>query len=107
MVSETQKLEGVIFIRELLTAEDDEVLEDIMTTNIISVNTDTDQEEAVQIIRKYDFQALPVTDSENRLVGIIIHDDAMDIADEETTEDFEKMAAMQPSEKTYFATDPI
>lgn len=107
VVSETQKLEGVISIRELLTSEDDQILEDIMTTNIISVNTDSDQEEAVQIIRKYDFQALPVTDSENRLVGIITHDDAMDIADEETTEDFEKMAAIAPSERTYFATDPV
>lgn len=99
-----RRLLGVLSIRELLQAADGELIRDVMKENIISVRTDTDQEEALILFRKYDFLALPVTDSENRLVGVITADDALDISADEATEDFEIMAAMQPSETGYFET---
>lgn len=104
VVSERKKLVGVLSIGELLRAEDDMLIKDIMTENVISCHTDTDQEEALKIIQKYDFMALPVTDSENRLVGIITSDDFLDIAQEEASDDISIMAAIHPSEKSYFET---
>ena len=82
-----------------MLADDDDVVQDIMETNVISANTLEDQESVAQMFTKYDFSALPVVDQENRLVGIITVDDAIDVLQEETTEDFEKMAAMAPSDK--------
>lgn len=104
VVSERKNLVGVLSIGELLRAEDDMLIKDIMTENVISCHTDTDQEEALKIIQKYDFMALPVTDSENRLVGIITSDDFLDIAQEEASDDISIMAAIHPSEKSYFET---
>lgn len=104
VVSERKNLVGVLSIGELLRAEDNMLIKDIMTENVISCHTDTDQEEALQIIQKYDFMALPVTDSENRLVGIITSDDFLDIAQEEASDDISIMAAIHPSEKSYFET---
>lgn len=87
-----------------MLADDDDVVQDIMETNVISANTLEDQESVAQMFTKYDFSALPVVDQENRLVGIITVDDAIDVLQEETTEDFEKMAAMAPSDKPYLRT---
>lgn len=97
-------LEGVVTLRELLLAEDDTVVEELMETDLIAARTTEDQEEAVQRMMKYDFISLPVVDQEDRLVGIVTVDDVMDVMEEETTEDFEKMAAMAPSEKPYLKT---
>ena len=96
-----RKLEGVITVRELLLAPKDAVLRDIMETNVKYVTTHTDQEEAARLLSKYDFLALPVVDAEERLVGIVTVDDAMDVMQEEATEDMERMAAIAPSDKPY------
>lgn len=97
-------LKGVVSVRTILTAKDDAMISDIVETNVISVTTDTDQEEAANLLRKYDFISLPVVDKENRLVGIITYDDAMDVIEEETTEDIERMGAVEPSETPYLKT---
>ena len=107
-VTKDRYLEGVITIRELLVEQDDErPISEIMETNVISVNTHTDQEEVAQMFQKYDFLALPVVDSDNRMVGIVTFDDAMDVIEEETTEDIEIMAGMSPSEKTYLHANAL
>ena len=95
---------GLLSIRTLLLAEEDDVIGDIMETNLISVHTLDDQESTAQALNKYNFLALPVVDTENRLVGIVTVDDAMDVIEEETTEDIELMAAMLPSDKPYLKT---
>ena len=101
-VTEGRKLIGLITVKDLLLADDDEILvKDIMLTNIISVTTHTDQEEVVRMFDKYNFLALPVVDGENRLVGIVTVDDAMDVMVDEATEDMELMGGILPSEKTY------
>lgn len=99
-----RKLIGTITIRTLLLSEDDDVLEEIMEPNVISVSTLEDQEEVAEMFAKYDFVALPVVDRENRLVGIVTVDDAIDVMREEATEDFEKLAGMTPSDKPYLRT---
>ncbi len=91
------KLRGIITIKDLLLADDDAKVSDMMDPNVISVNTLTDQEEVARIIKKYDFLALPVVDTENRLVGIVTVDDAVDVMQEEATEDIQKMAAITPN----------
>ena len=97
-----RKLIGHVPVKDLLLAEDDETkIEDIMLTNVISVTTQDDQEEVARMFGKYNFLALPVVDKENRMVGIVTFDDAMDVIEDETTEDMELMGAMTPSEKTY------
>ena len=88
---------GIITIKTLLLAEDDEVIENIMETNVISVNTLDDQEMVAQMFNKYNFLALPVVDKENRIVGIVTVDDAIDVLEEEATEDIQKMAAITPT----------
>ncbi len=101
-VTEGRKLLGLVTVKDLLLAEDDDTpVEDIMLTNLISVTTHTDQEEVARMFSKYDFLALPVVDNENRMVGIVTFDDAMDVMQEEATEDIEMMGGMLPSEKTY------
>ena len=102
-----RKLEGVVTVRELLLAPKDEIVDNIMETNTISVNTHTDQEIVARELSKYDFLAIPVVDNEERLVGIVTVDDAIDVMVEETTEDIEKMAAMTPSEGPYMKTGVI
>ena len=93
---------GLVSVKDLLLAEDDEIkVSDIMLTNMICVTTHTDQEEVARMLSKYNFLALPVVDGENRMVGIVTFDDAMDVLEEETTEDMEIMGGMLPSEKTY------
>ena len=88
---------GIVTIKTLLLSDDDEVIENIMETNVISVNTLDDQEKVAQMFNKYNFLALPVVDKENRLVGIVTVDDAIDVMEEEATEDIQKMAAITPT----------
>ena len=101
-VTKDRVLIGIVTVKELLLAENDETLiEDIMSTNLISVNTHTDQEEVARMFSHYNFLALPVVDGENRMVGIVTFDDAMDVMEAETTEDMELMGGITPSEKSY------
>ena len=101
-VTKDRKLLGIVTVKDLLLAEDDEMLiRDLMETDLISVTTHTDQEEVARIFSKYDFIALPVVDTENRMVGIGTVDDAIDVMEEEATEDIELMGGMLPSEDTY------
>ena len=101
-VTKDRKLLGLVTVKDLLLADDDETkIEEIMLTNLISVTTHTDQEEVVRMFDKYNFLALPVVDNENRMVGIVTFDDAMDVMEDEATEDIERMGGMLPSEKTY------
>lgn len=99
-----RKLLGVVTAKDLLLSRPDQTIEEIMEDNSIFVTTTDDRETVVQNFDKYDLLALPVVDRENRLVGIITVDDAIDVMQEETTEDIEKMAAMLPSDKTYLKT---
>ena len=104
VIDDGRHLIGVLSIRTLLLAEEDDVIGDIMERNFVCVQTLDDQEETAQALSKYDFLALPVVDTENRLVGIVTVDDAIDVLQEETTEDMEKMAAMLPTDKPYLRT---
>ena len=99
-----RKLKGIVGIKELLLAKENTLVSDIMETNIILVNTLEDKEDVAKKFDKYDLYALPVVDNENRLVGIVTVDDAMNVLQDEVEEDFEKMAAMQPNEDGYFET---
>ena len=103
-VTRNRVLLGVVTVRRLLLASYETRIGDIMETNVISVKTHEDKEDVAQMFSKYDLSALPVVDGEDRLVGIITFDDAMDVIEEETTEDFEKMAAILPSDKPYLKT---
>ncbi|MBQ7783023.1 MAG: magnesium transporter [Oscillospiraceae bacterium] len=103
-VTENRKLLGVVTLLEMLVSDYESKMEDIMETNVISVNTHDDQETAAQMLSKYDLSALPVVDNENRLVGILTFDDAMDVIVEENAEDIAMMSAVVPSEKTYLKT---
>ena len=90
---------GIVTARMLLTSSPDKIIEDIMETNVIVAKTTDDKESVATALQKYDFVALPVVDDENRLVGIVTIDDAIDVLQEEATEDIEKMAAITPTEK--------
>lgn len=100
-------LRGVVSIRSLILAKDDVRCSELMNTNVVSVGTLEDQETVAQMFSKYSFNALPVVDGDSRLLGIVTMDDALDIMEEETTEDMEKMAAITPSERPYLATGVI
>ncbi len=101
-VTQDRTLVGLVTVKDLLLAEDDDTkIADIMVTNLISVTTQTDQEEVANMLSRYNFLALPVVDGENRMVGIVTFDDAMDVLEDEATEDMEIMGGMLPSEKTY------
>ena len=104
VLNRNRVLLGMINIKEILISKKEQIIKDLMTTNVISVNTLEDQEDVAKIFDKYDMYALPVVDTENRLVGIITVDDAINVLQDETAEDFEKMAAMSPNEKGYFET---
>ena len=103
-VTEARKLIGVLSVLDILTSDDDDIIEGIMDTNVITVDTHEDRELVAAQFSKYDFLALPVVDKENRIVGIVTFDDAMDVMQEENTEDFSRMAAMAPIEDSYFKT---
>ena len=104
VVDNSRKLIGTVAIKDLLISERDVLIKDILEDNVISVLTTEDQETVAKMFDKYNFMAMPVVDTENRLVGIVTIDDAIDIMQDENTEDFEKMAAMTPTEDTYFKT---
>lgn len=97
-------LVGTLSIHKLLTSDDDVIIRDIMDETFICVNTFDDREKIADICRRYDLMSIPVTDKENKIVGIITIDDIIDAIDEENTEDFEKMAAMAPSQDIYLKT---
>ena len=102
VLEKDRKLIGMVTVKDLLLAPDDEMtIEEMMITNLIYVNTKTDQEEVARMFSKYNFLALPVVDGEERMVGIVTFDDAMDVMEEEATEDMELMSGMTPSEKPY------
>ena len=104
VLTEKRILKGIINIKDILIAPKEKFIEELMETNIISANTLEDQEEVAKKFDKYDFYALPVVDNENRLVGIITVDDAINVLQDEAQEDFEKMAAITPTEDGYFET---
>lgn len=108
VIEKDRKLVGVITIKDLLlNGRDGGIISDIMDRNVISVKTLSDQEEVAQMLSKYNFLALPVVDEENRMVGIVTFDDAMDVIEDEATEDIEKMAGMLPSDKEYLRSSPF
>ena len=108
VLQKDRTLMGIVTVKDLLLAQDDETpIRELMITNLISVTTQTDQEEVARMFSKYNFLALPVVDGENRMVGIVTFDDAMDVMEDEATEDMEIMAAMTPSEKSYLKSTPI
>ena len=101
-------LVGTVSVKSLLLAPSDlQTIDSIMDTNLITVSTHTDQEEVAQMMSKYNLLAIPVVDGDNRMVGIVTFDDAMDVVEEETTEDMEIMAGMTPSDKTYLKSSPL
>ncbi len=104
VTDENRKLIGLVSVKELLLADSVQVIEDIMETNITYVGTLDDQEDVAHIFDRYGFLAVPVVDRENRLVGIVTVDDAIDVLQEENTEDITKMAAVVPSEESYLKT---
>ena len=107
VTSADRKLEGIVTVKDLLLAEDDTVIENLMDTNVIFATTTEDQESVAEKISDYDLMAIPVVDLEGRLVGIVTVDDVIDVMEEETTEDFEIMAGMTPSEKPYSRTGTL
>jgi len=104
VIDQNRKLEGIVSLRELVVSPDDTLISDLMTTDVIYVHTNDDQEEVAKVFKKYGFLALPVVDTEKRLVGIITFDDIMKVIEEESTEDIYKMAAIVPSEETYMSS---
>ncbi|WP_308753981.1 magnesium transporter [uncultured Anaerotruncus sp.] len=104
VIDDSRLLEGVVTVKDLLLAQDEETIGALMESDVITAETTEDREEAVQRMMKYDFISMPVVDRENRLVGIVTVDDVMDVMEEEATEDFEKMAAIVPSERPYLRT---
>ncbi|HCL4437878.1 magnesium transporter [Clostridium botulinum] len=104
VIDRNRKLEGIISIRRLILSNKDVLIKDIMKENYVSINTFDDQEYVASQFKKYDLVSMPVVDKEHRLVGIITIDDIVDIIDQENTEDFHKMAAMEPSEEEYLKT---
>lgn len=103
-VTEKRKLIGVVDVKDLLTTGDNKEIEEIMETNILYVGTHDDKEEVAQMINKYGLIAIPVVDHEMCMVGIVTVDDAMDVMQEEVTEDISRMAGVNPSEDSYFDT---
>ena len=104
VMDKNRQLIGMISIRTLILSDEDDIIGEIMETNVISISTLEDKESVAQMFAKYNFLAMPVVDKEDRLVGIITIDDAMDVMEEEATEDIEKMAAIMPSDKPYLKT---
>ena len=104
VIDDRRVLDGGVSVKSLLLADDEQLILDVMDTDIISVNTEDDREDVAQLFSKYGLLSLPVVDKENRLVGIVTVDDAVEVIEQEATEDFEKMAAMLPSERPYLKT---
>ncbi len=107
VMSADRKLEGIVSVKDLLLADDDVIIEDLMDRNVIFATTTEDQESVSEKFSDYDLMALPVVDKEGRLVGIVTVDDIIDVMEQETTEDFEIMAGMTPSDKPYSRTTTL
>jgi len=107
VIDNNRILEGAISIRKLILSDDSTLLKDIMDTGVMFINTHDDQEDVAGLFKKYDFLVAPVVDNERRLVGIVTIDDVLDVIDQEATEDLQKMAAIQPSEKEYLKTSAL
>ena len=107
IIDEGRKLLGTLGLRKLLLSPDDRLVEELMNTQFVYVHTTDDQEVVADTVRKYDLLSIPVADHEERLVGIITVDDIVDVIEEENTEDFEKMAAMLPSDDEYLKTSVL
>lgn len=105
VINNNRILEGVISLRKIVLSDESTVIKDIMETDVISINTHDDQEYVASLFKDYNYNVMPVVDNERRLVGIITVDDVIDVIDQEVTEDLQKMAAMQPSEKEYLKTN--
>lgn len=104
ILNQARRLDGFVSLRDIIMANPDTVLRDIMKHDVISVYVDDDQEEAAQTLARYDFIAIPVVDHSQRLVGIITHDDVLDVVQEEATEDAYRLGAVQPMEDSYLDT---
>ena len=104
VIAADRRLEGIVTVKDLLLADDDTVIEDLMETNVVFASTTEDQESVSEKFADYDLMALPVVDNEGRLVGIVTVDDVMDVMEQEATEDIEKLAGMLPSDKPYSRT---
>ena len=107
VISAHRKLEGIVTVKDLLLADDDAIIETLMDRNVIFATTTEDQESVSEKFQDYDLMAMPVVDTEGRLVGIVTVDDIIDVMEQEATEDFELMAAMTPSDKPYSRTGII
>ncbi|MGI6161107.1 MAG: magnesium transporter [Christensenellales bacterium] len=107
VIDNFRKLTGVVSLKKLIVEREETLVGDIMQTNVISAHTLDDQETVADSFVKYDLMAMPVVDNENRLVGIITIDDIVDVIQDENTEDFEKMAAIRPSDEAYLKTEPV
>ncbi len=107
VIDSARKLEGIVSLRDLLFAAETDVIEDIMSVDIQKATTTDDRESVAALISKYDLLSLPIVDKENRLVGIVTVDDAMDVIEKETTEDIEVMAAISPTAKSYMETTTL
>jgi magnesium transporter len=105
VTDKNRKLEGIVSLRKLVISDESDVIEDIMDQDVIYVYTHDDQEAVAAVFKRYGFLALPVVDKEDRLTGIITVDDIMAVIDQEATEDFQKMAAMAPTEEKYLDAD--
>ena len=104
VLDDTRRLEGIVSLRRLVLSDEDQIISDIMTKDVVLCGTNDDQEHVADLFKKYDLMAIPVVDSEQRLVGIITIDDIVDVIEQENTEDFLKMAAMAPSDGAYLDT---
>ncbi len=104
VTDDTNKILGLVTAKDLMLAPKNAYVSDVMEENVISAYTETDKEEVARTISDYGFLALPIVDRESRLVGIVTVDDAMDVLQEESTEDIAKMAAMTPTDKPYLKT---
>ena len=104
VISPDRRLQGTVTLKEMFLTKTDTKIGDLMETNVISCRTLDDQEEVAKSMAKYNLTSMPIVDQESRLVGIVTVDDAIDVIQEEATEDFEKMAAMVPQDKSYFDT---
>ncbi|HHY90801.1 MAG TPA: magnesium transporter, partial [Clostridiales bacterium] len=101
VMNESRKLEGIVSLRKLVISDETKTISEIMTKDVIYVHTHDDREDIARVFRKYNFMALPVVDKEDRLIGIITVDDIINVIDQENTEDFQRMAAMEPSDEEY------
>lgn len=107
IVDQSRVLKGVVTIKDILLADDDQKIGDIMDDNVVYAETTTDREEIARIFKQYDFLALPIVDKEKRLVGIVTVDDIVTVIEEEATEDIAKMSGLVPNEKPYLKTSPL